>query len=151
LDLSGPSMPAGIRLRESPTLASTGQTTIRSNATGGFYVSSFFDVFTEISLDGGSTWHPASGGSQLVLNAEPIISPELVFASNNLPPHGHIVSPRDVATDYTNGRSIRNLDLSAFMPQASPPALGATRVDHLTLYASLEVSGGGGGSFSPIS
>jgi len=35
--------------------ASRGQTRITA-APGGFMVSSFFDVFTELSIEGGSTW-----------------------------------------------------------------------------------------------
>ena len=45
-----------VMLRESTTLASTGQTTIDSAPGGGFMISSFFDIFTEVSLDGGATW-----------------------------------------------------------------------------------------------
>src|ERR1039458_8347577 len=48
LDLSVPGGPSGtIMLRESPTLQSTGQTTVRPVA-GGYMISSFFDVFTGI-------------------------------------------------------------------------------------------------------
>src|ERR1035438_273650 len=53
LDLSG----GGIMLRESPTLVSAGQTTV---GTDGFLIGSFFDIFTELSLDGGATWGPAA-------------------------------------------------------------------------------------------
>jgi hypothetical protein len=48
----------GMMVRESPTLPSLGQTSI----TPGFTVDSFFDVFTELSLDGGSTWIPQTTG-----------------------------------------------------------------------------------------
>jgi hypothetical protein len=49
-------------IRESPTLASTGKTTERPGA-GGFYIDSFFDIFTELSLDGGQTWMPSDSGA----------------------------------------------------------------------------------------
>ena len=42
-------------LRESPTLASTGKTTITQEAGGTYRIDSFFDVFTELSIDGGTT------------------------------------------------------------------------------------------------
>src|SRR5439155_9372838 len=55
LDISGGSLGANIRLRESPTKASLGRTSIRmvnDPATGIWdYISSFFDVFTELSND----------------------------------------------------------------------------------------------------
>ena len=63
LDLSGTSanpLVPFLKLRESPTSASTGQTTITPAGGGEFRVSSFFDIFTELSIDGGNTWTPNS-------------------------------------------------------------------------------------------
>lgn len=54
----------GIRLRESPTLASTGRILRRDRPDGKFQIASFFDVFTEMSIDGGATWTPASSSMQ---------------------------------------------------------------------------------------
>lgn len=62
LDISGGSLPPAIRLRESPTRPSLGQTKERPGA-GGFYIDSFFDIFTELSLDGGQTWMPSDNGA----------------------------------------------------------------------------------------
>ena len=48
-----------VRLRESPTIASVGGMTITSDGSGtGGTFSSFFDVFFELSFDGGATWAP---------------------------------------------------------------------------------------------
>lgn len=48
-----------VRLRESPTLASTGSMTIFSDGSGtGGTFASFFDVFFDISFDGGATFNP---------------------------------------------------------------------------------------------
>jgi len=61
------STPLGtVLIRESPTLASTGHTTLTA-VSGGYTVDSFFDVFTEISLDGGNSWIPDSLGPVHVL------------------------------------------------------------------------------------
>ncbi|HEY6194715.1 MAG TPA: hypothetical protein VI504_06690 [Candidatus Eisenbacteria bacterium] len=60
LDISGGTLPAGMMLRESPTIASTGKTTDTSLGGGQFKIDSFFDVFVELSTDGGQTWMPAS-------------------------------------------------------------------------------------------
>jgi hypothetical protein len=49
---------SGIMIRESPTLQSTGQTSITPIGGGMYHIDSFFDVFTELSLDGGNTWMP---------------------------------------------------------------------------------------------
>ncbi len=45
-------------IRESPTLASTGHTTFTA-VSGGYRIDSFFDIWTEISLDLGNTWIPS--------------------------------------------------------------------------------------------
>ena len=55
LDISG----GPLMIRESPTLPSLGRTAITD--LGGMYrIDSFFDVFTELSLDGGQTWLPST-------------------------------------------------------------------------------------------
>jgi len=43
-------------LRESPTKASIGQAIVIDLGAGQFVIESFFDVFTELSLDGGASW-----------------------------------------------------------------------------------------------
>ena len=50
-----------VMIRESPTLPSLGQTSITSLGGGLYRIDSFFDVFTELSMDGGQTWIPADG------------------------------------------------------------------------------------------
>src|SRR5438552_18866301 len=69
LNLGG--LPSGAMIRESPTLASTGGHTIKDTTPSGPYtIDSFFDVFTELSLDGGATWTPATGPVH-IQNPEP--------------------------------------------------------------------------------
>src|SRR6266705_6696813 len=62
LDLSGGTLPLGAMVRESPTLASSGQTQVQDLGGGTFRVDSFFDVFFELSLDGGVSWAPQLSG-----------------------------------------------------------------------------------------
>jgi hypothetical protein len=51
---------------------------------GGFQITSFFDVFTELSLDGGSTWTPAPAQAEVDLAKSPepasIVTAALGFA-----------------------------------------------------------------------
>jgi hypothetical protein len=57
LSLSGGTLPPPVIIRESPTLQSLGITEIAPD--GGLYqIDSFFDIFFEVSLDGGSSWIP---------------------------------------------------------------------------------------------
>jgi hypothetical protein len=72
LELTGDIPSAGGRIpyiiRESPTLASTGEHSVLPlPGPGTFQVDSFFDVFTELSLDGGQTFYAASGPIHLEL------------------------------------------------------------------------------------
>jgi hypothetical protein len=61
---------SGTLLRESPTRASLGHTSIQPHS-GGYLIDSFFDVFTEISLDNGQTWLPADDSIHYVSVPEP--------------------------------------------------------------------------------
>lgn len=73
---TSPSQPALIR--ESPTLQSMGHALVQEGNPP-LMLNSFFDVFTEISLDGGSSWQPLGnrivtipdGGSTLLLSLIP--------------------------------------------------------------------------------
>ena len=71
LNLSGVTPFGPILIRESPTLASLGQTQIDALGNGTFQIDSFFDVFTELSLDSGATWIPSNGSSQVSLHETP--------------------------------------------------------------------------------
>jgi len=67
------SNPIPIQIRESPTLQSLGKTTITGVGGGNYRIDSFFDVFTELSLDGGQTWIPQNerNGTRVELQPEP--------------------------------------------------------------------------------
>jgi hypothetical protein len=71
LNLTG-NTPLGVaQLRESPSLPSQGGTTITPLGPGMYHIDSFFDVFTELSLDGGTTWIPSTGPTHVDLMPEP--------------------------------------------------------------------------------
>ncbi len=72
MNLTG-QMPDGliIRLEESPTLPSTGRTIITDLGGGMWDVDGFFDVFTELSIDGDGGRTPSLNSTHLVLVPEP--------------------------------------------------------------------------------
>jgi hypothetical protein len=84
LDIMGGTLPSGVMIRESPTLASMGGTMIQDlgggGGGGGYKVDSFFDIFTEITLDGGQTWAPASGPLHMMGTPEPATLTLLLLA-----------------------------------------------------------------------
>jgi hypothetical protein len=67
LDITGP----GILIRESPTLPSLGATSITDLGGGMWTIDSFFDVFTELSIDGGQSWVPSDGPTRMRLVPTP--------------------------------------------------------------------------------
>jgi hypothetical protein len=68
-----PGGPVPVTIRESPTQASQGLDMMTSLPGGGVQIDSFFDVFTEISLDGGGSWHAGNAPLRMDLTA---ITPE---------------------------------------------------------------------------
>jgi len=70
MDLTGNLPGHSVEIKLDPSNATNGQTTI-SNAGGGeFNIHSFFDVFTELSLDGGP-YIPSTGGAMVTLQPVP--------------------------------------------------------------------------------
>jgi hypothetical protein len=56
-----------IFIRIDPGTPSVGQTTETNLGGGNFQISSFFDIFTDLSVDGGATWTPATGSTHMTL------------------------------------------------------------------------------------
>jgi len=81
LNLTGNSVFGPIMIRESPTLQSLGKHTIRP-VTGGFRISSFFDVFLELSTDQGLSWIPADRAIRVESSAPPA-APGALFITRN--------------------------------------------------------------------
>ena len=79
-----------VMIRESPTKQSLGKTSITDIGPpgpggppdAGYHIDSFFDVFTELSLDGGMTWIPKSGlrGTRVNLGGVPEPTSVILFA-----------------------------------------------------------------------
>ena len=65
-----PGTTSTLEIRLSPTIPSTGSHELIDLGGGRWQIDSFFDVFTEISVDRG-TWQPASGGIPMALIPEP--------------------------------------------------------------------------------
>jgi len=93
-------LPPGVRLRESPTLPSKGKTTVRKASDGTYRIGSFFDIFTEVSLDGGQSWSRSLEPSHVEYIATP---PPQYADSPNLPPAGTYNSPAGQITEFANG------------------------------------------------
>jgi hypothetical protein len=67
LDVGALNGNTNLRLRIDPTNPSTGMTTETPLGGGLFQISSFFDVFVDLSIDGGVTWTPPTNSSHVTL------------------------------------------------------------------------------------
>jgi hypothetical protein len=149
LNLSGGGLPAGIMIRESPTLPSRGGLQMAQNADGTYAASSFFDVFTELSADGGQTWLPATNGAAHVELRQ---TPEKPFPTANLPsPNGQYVSPAQWHAAFANGIVISNVSHQRFLESFPPPPPGGSNSHAFGSTVLMQLSLNGGGTFSPAS
>ena len=140
---SGPS--TGIIIRESPTLASLGAVRIEPQTNGLFVINSFFDVFTEMSLNRGLQWFPASNGSiPMILTGG---TPLNEFPTNTLPPlAGQYLTPPGWREVYPLGVMVKNIILRDFDHTFPPPAPG--QKIGITCKATLDFLGSTDGGLS---
>jgi hypothetical protein len=76
----GPGGPIPFTLRESPTKQSLGKHVVTFPGDGTIQVDSFFDIITELSLDGGQTFLPANSALRMDLTGIPEPSTLLLSA-----------------------------------------------------------------------
>lgn len=151
LDLSGGGL-GSVRLRESPTKASLGRTSVRTTPNNSFGTLAFFDVFTEISADNGATWAPASGLPVTFAFSD---SPgEHFYPTASLPPAAALESPPDDVVDLGSGRRLRktrtHLDMNDQDRHFAPPAEGESVQLHLNGTMDCEYSTDNGATYSPV-
>jgi hypothetical protein len=148
LDITGGSLPAGMKLRESPTLQSTGQTTVRS-VPGGFMISSFFDIWTELSTDGGLSWQPAQQPGHVEMRPDPAAQGIVVSQPTTLlpPPNDKYVSPEQWHALYAQGIVIKDVSHKLFTTSMPSPNSGGTNHELFNSTVDLQVSTDGGTTF----
>ena len=152
LDITG-NYPGGVvMIRESPTLPSYGGTIIQSIGGGTFEVSSFFDVFLELSMDGGQTWAPvANGPVHLEVQGNSLRDR---FASSNLPtPNGQYAVLIGLLRSYQtggNGVIVNGGTLTDFSSSSPPPAAGQTLNQSFNGQMKMKMSFDGGKTFVDV-
>lgn len=147
LSLSGGSLPVAMMLRESPTKASLGRTSIRQTSDGAHLISSFFDIFTEVSLDGGQSWSPSSTGACVCA-----LGDDHFFATEDFPfAADYACDNGDSVSFGTTGLVIRNFVHRPSSARSPLPADGVSETRSLDGEASCDVSRDGGATFSRVS
>jgi len=148
LDIGGGTLPPGIQIRESPVMASLGETRIEAVA-GGYQIDSFFDIFTELSTDGGSSWWPSSQPLQLELYPDPASAPAVALPRTLFPaPNGQYVQPQGGQLVFPGGILIRDLRNKLFTMWVEPPSAGGTLTHTFDAQLDFDVSYDGGTSWS---
>src|SRR5262249_37418230 len=116
----------GVMIRESPTLASRGAIQLTPQTNGTYGLNFFFDLFTELSLDGGATWAPATNGPARTELTTP--APEVVKPSANLPSaDGKYTGPPQWFALYANGVIVTNVTVNNFTQSLPPPPPGGNQ------------------------
>ena len=150
MNISGGGLLAGVSIRESPALTSMGGATMRMVTGGGYRISSFFDIFTEISIDGGVTWTPSASSGYVELYADPSIIPPVFAPSAILPP---MVS-QEVLTDpagmsFTSGIVMKDVKAKIYTGWVTPPPLGGMAMHTYDLQVDFLFSNDWGMTFTP--
>lgn len=125
LDLMGGSPLGTFMLRESPTRSSMGRHTIRPQGNN-FLVSSFFDIFLELSTDGGLNWIPADRSVHVAVDRAPCGPAQL-----NIQRTGKAVvlswtdpAYRLVGSPHISGPGAQWTDIQTTSPYTNSPSSG---------------------------
>jgi hypothetical protein len=70
LTFEGSDFPDQLRIRESPRRRSAGRTSIHREGSGTYRIDSSYQVWLEVSLDDGRTWHVADNAVSMTLRPE---------------------------------------------------------------------------------
>src|SRR6185436_13662535 len=103
-------------------------------------IGSFFDVFTEVSLDGGANWTPAANPGHVELRCD---APEISEPTNNLPPlDGEYVSPEKYHILTAQGIVISNISHSRFTQDTPPPPPGGSQPHSFGSFVEMDLKMG---------
>jgi hypothetical protein len=133
LNISEGDLPSGLQIRTSPSQPSTGQTTVAPSSSGRFMISSFFDVFTELSLDGGKTWSPSSASGHMEMRPDLTAIPPLPEPSPLLPPPvDAYLSSTQAPLGFASGLVVKDVRVEGFNQGLNPFAVGTGGYPQLT-------------------
>ena len=150
LDAGGGTFPEGWLIRESPTKASLGETRIEAPPAG-YMIDSFFDVFTEISTDGGMSWSPAAQAIRMELKVDPKSVPPVAAPLDVLPmPNGQYAMGPEGEQTYAAGIAIRNLKNKLVTYWMVPPPPGGSQTHTFDLPLDFQLSTDGGVQWADV-
>src|SRR6185295_11782231 len=109
---------------------------------GGYMIGSFFDIFTELSTDGGNNWSPAQQAAHVELRNDPRQGAPPVTEPSNLlpPPTDAYISPAKWHALYAQGIVITNVRHKLFTQSLPPPPAGGSNVHTFDSTLDLQIS-----------
>ena len=135
-------------MRVSPTLPSRGQATVQ-RVGGGFNLSSFFDINTELSLNNGASWHAAKTDQRVQLDSRGLES--FSMTGNLTPANGAYVSaPAAPPIYYANNIITRDYLHYQLLFHPPLPPLGTNLIFTSPGLVDFCVSVDGGRTFTPV-
>jgi hypothetical protein len=140
-------LPPDVTIRESPILPSRGGTTLSPLPDGTWKAQSFFDVFTEISLDGGADWTPSAEAGRVTLESP--AAPVSLTTSDFPNANALLLSPADEVIRYGTNAALRNFLAVGLGPAGSLPPPDSNDVLNFTGTIILDLSTNGDAAFSP--
>jgi|GEM_PF-4301428 len=141
-DIQDGTLPPGVQFRLSPESESRGEARVRA-VPGGFEISSFFDVWTEITTDGGGSWAPALQPARLNLTLDPDVVPAVDVPTALIPPLVHqYVDPANRPVVFGNGTTLTNLRVAVFSSAVLPPPFGQSLTHTSTAVVDMEMASG---------
>jgi hypothetical protein len=154
LAISGGDLPAGVMIRESPTKCSQGGISSLGGgggggAGGGAAISSFFDIFTEVSTDSGMTWTPATSGPP----PEELrcMAPVYSYINNLFPTlAGRYVCTQQWSALYADGIFITNFVCRSFSAAIVPPSSGLATSHTFGSTVEFDLSQDGGSTYRHV-
>jgi len=148
LNIAGGGLPAGVMIRESPTLASSGSTTYTWRSEGYYRVNSFFDLAMELTTDGGATWTPAAQSRYVTSRAQPtVVAPTATY----LPPAATLNMDWGTSIAFANGVVLQDVRIHDYSSSIAFPGPGATSTNTFSATLDGMLSTDGGATFNSLS
>ncbi|MCX5683195.1 MAG: hypothetical protein NT049_05860, partial [Planctomycetota bacterium] len=148
LNISGGSLPLGMQIRESPTLASPGATSYTWRSEGYYRVNSYFDASLELTTDGGQTWAPAAQSRVLSSRPQPSVA---ASSATYLSPAASLTLDAGTSIAFANGVVLQDVRIHDYTASFAFPAPGLTDSHTFTAALDVMVSIDGGATFNPVS
>src|SRR5262249_22797388 len=119
---SAGNLPSTTRFRASPTQTSFGGIASTANPDGTYKLSSYFDIWTDYSNDGGKTWVPANEPFHVILAPA---AAEQKFPTSDYPASGSkYASQAEDQRNFGSAIRIKNVRFDGFSSSTTLPALG---------------------------